>query len=183
MPFKINYIQLSPAEIFTSSFKIALFFGLYVVGPFILYSVFKYFLSKREMFSKKNTNIMLLKLFIAFSFGVLAGYFFLLPMLFYFLLGFNIGVAIISISISSYVTFCLSVLLFTGLLFSIPVISKMVKSFKLEVPDFSWKQLSVIAIGSSALFIFPTELFSIMFFALMLLALWQIFKLVNEVIK
>ena len=162
----VNFVQLTPAEILMSSLQVAVFVGLYLSSPVILYHLLKI---KFKNTSAKNTKflpILLISIFVLFSLGILFAYYILLPFNLYFLLGLNGGIAGINISISSYVTLCLKLIFITGMIFELPIIFWAL--VKLDLLDYKklasfWKPVAVGALAISAIFNLSSELFDLAF--------------------
>lgn len=180
MPFDITFIQLSPAEVVLISLKIILIFGIYTASPVIIYNLLAYKWKKTNRSYKKDLIIWIGSIYALSMLGILAGYYIILPFLFYFLLGFNSGVAAVNLSISGYVTFCLSILLFTGLLFLIPGLSYAINKFKINLSKLPLKKILITALISSIIFISPSELMSVLCFSGMILALYMLFRYTNR---
>ena len=183
MPFDVTFIQFSPAEVIMLSLKIILLFGVYTASPVILYNLLAYKLKKTNPSRKRNLIIWIGSLYALSLLGIFAGYYLILPFLFYFLLGFNSGVATVNLSISGYTTFCLSVLTFTGLLSLIPGLSYAINKFKLSLPKLPLKKILITALISSIIFIAPSELLSILGFSGMLVALYWLFRYTNRLLN
>ncbi|OGI21259.1 MAG: hypothetical protein A2287_04795 [Candidatus Melainabacteria bacterium RIFOXYA12_FULL_32_12] len=164
VPFTIKFIHFAPDEILVSSLKIAIFFGLYLSFPFIAYQFAKFkFQNKSE--NRKLFLILVSSGFLLLTFGILFAYYALIPLILFFLLGFNSDLAVTSLSISKYVSFCLNTILISCIAFELPVFlmllikTDFIKSKKLTT---SWKK---VIIGSfiASVFLTSSELFTQIF--------------------
>lgn len=117
----IKFIQLSPDESLTASLKVTIFFGLYFSSPFVLYQLARLKLNDNKFLSKNFVLKLLTGSFFLFFLGILFAYYALIPSILFFLLGFNSNLAATSFSISKYVSFCLQIILISGIIFEFPI--------------------------------------------------------------
>lgn len=127
MPFEIDFVQLAPSEIFASCFKVSVFFALYFSLPFTLFSLGKKYSAKLNDIDSKYLVKLIAIGFGLFTAGILAAYYFFIPSSLFFFMGFNSSLAKVGISISSYTSYCLQTILFTGCMFELPVIYDFIK--------------------------------------------------------
>ncbi|MCK7521190.1 MAG: twin-arginine translocase subunit TatC [Ignavibacteriales bacterium] len=174
-PVSNAIIQLAPDEAFISAFKIALFFAIYICAPFVLYQVAKFKLSK-EFSDKKSLIIAILSGFVLFSSGLIFAHYALIPLLMLFLMGFNSNIATVSFNISSYVSFCLQIMLISGIIFEFPLFL-----YLLGKTDFitskklisQWKPISIGALIYHSLLLISSQLFTLIFLAAAILAFYR----------
>jgi len=118
----ITLIYLSPAEAFISMVKISLTLGFVVTLPIILNRIY-WFISPAL---KKNEKSIILPLFIIsyilFMLGIFFAYYFLLPFGINFLIEFSPSNVIPMISIDKYISFSISLLICTSLIFLLPIL-------------------------------------------------------------
>lgn len=175
-PFAISFINLSPDAVFIACLKIAVFFGLYLSSPVILYNIYKIKFNKYYFFNKKLLAVILSASFLLFTSGILFAYYILIPLALFLLLGFNSSLAEASFSISSYTSFCLSIMLFAGMLFEFPVFL-----FLLARTNFITSQ-KLVSLKNSiisgaiviSIIINSSELFTILFEIIIILALYYL---------
>ncbi|MFH0703145.1 MAG: twin-arginine translocase subunit TatC [bacterium] len=178
VPFTINFVQLTPAEIFLSSLKIAVLTGFYLSFPVIIYYLKK--------FNKKILFTSLMSGFLLFAAGILFAYYVAIPLLLLFLLGFNSNLAHINISISSYVSFCLQVILIIGMAFELPVFcillvkTRFISSKKLIS---LWKYVFIGALAVSFIIASSLELFAQIMFAGIILFFYGICIAITKIYK
>lgn len=121
MPFNFDFIQLNPFEIFNSSLKVAIFFGIYASSPFIILNLSKFWPEKFSLIPIKSLFKFTMWAFVLFAGGALFSFYILIPAILYFVAGFNSNLAKTAISISSYTSFCLQMILLAGLTFELPL--------------------------------------------------------------
>ena len=124
-PLEINNIKLvylSPAETFISMVKISLTLAFCLTLPIILNRLYWFIspaLTKKEKLIISPIFIIAYSLFIL---GIIFSYYFLLPFGIKFLIDFSPSNVIAMISMDKYISFALSLLACTGLIFLLPII-------------------------------------------------------------
>jgi len=118
----IQFLQFAPGEYFFASLKIAIFCGLLISSPVIIYQIFLYVLP--GMTKKEREIILPMTIGSGFLFliGILFSYFFLIPAALNFFIAYGADVIEPFWSFDQYFNF-ISVLIFTtGLSFQVPVL-------------------------------------------------------------
>ena len=112
----------SPIEAFAARIKIALFLGIIVAFPFILYQTWA-FIGPGLTRTERSVSLSYLSSgVILFAVGILFGYFILIPFGLQFLLGFGSEYLQPLINVSKYLNFMFWCLLGSGFLFQLPLL-------------------------------------------------------------
>jgi sec-independent protein translocase protein TatC len=118
----IKFLQFAPGEYFFASFKIALFSGILISSPIILYQVLLYLIPG---LTKNERNIILpvsLGSGVLFFCGLLFSYFFLVPAALNFFISYGSEVVEPFWSFDQYFDFIAVLMFATGLSFQVPAI-------------------------------------------------------------
>lgn len=118
----IKFLQFAPGEYFFASIKIAVFCGLLISSPFILYQIFLYVLPGM---TKKERDILLPMTIgsgLLFGVGLWFSYFFLVPAALKFFITYGSEVVEPFWSFDQYFDFIAVLIFTTGLAFQVPVI-------------------------------------------------------------
>lgn len=118
----VKFLQFAPGEFFFASIKIALFSGILVTSPLILYQIFLYVLPGM---TKKERDILLPMTIgsgVLFAVGLCFSYFFLVPAALQFFINYGSEVVEPFWSFDQYFDFIAVLLFATGLAFQVPAI-------------------------------------------------------------
>jgi sec-independent protein translocase protein TatC len=118
----VKFLQFSPGEYFFASFKIALFTGILISSPVILYQILLYLIPG---LTKKEREIILpvsLGSGVLFFCGLLFSYFFLVPAALNFFISYGSEVVEPFWSFDQYFDFIAVLMFATGLSFQVPAI-------------------------------------------------------------
>lgn len=130
----LHYI--SPAEAFLTQLKLAIIAGLILSLPVILYHIIAFVLPALEPSEKRYLFVFLPLALILFSLGVLFAYFIILPLAYEFFINFARDDLLPVITVQSYVSFALGLLLPFGLVFQLPLIVTILSNLELITPEF-----------------------------------------------
>lgn len=118
----IKFLQFAPGEYFFASIKIALFCGILISSPLIIYQIFLYVLPGM---TKKERDVLLpmtLGSGLLFGVGLIFSYFFLVPVALKFFITYGSEVVEPFWSFDQYFDFIAVLIFTTGLAFQVPVI-------------------------------------------------------------
>ena len=118
----VKFLQFAPGEYFFASIKIALFSGILVTSPLILYQIFLYVLPGM---TKKERDILLPMTIgsgVLFAVGLGFSYFFLVPAALRFFIAYGSEVVEPFWSFDQYFDFIAVLIFTTGLAFQVPVV-------------------------------------------------------------
>ena len=152
-PADTTIVYIGVTEMMTTYFKLALYTGLALALPFLLYQVLAFIapgLTRRE----RNSVIwLLIAVAFFFSSGVVFTYLVLLPPAMHFLLMMGTDIAEPMISISSYVSLIVRLIFWVGIAFNIPVVLYFLSRIGIVSPHWllkNWKWSFVIAFALGA---------------------------------
>ncbi len=152
-PTSTHFVQLAPGEVLMASFKLAMFAGIGLALPIILFQLFLFVSPGLKPHEKKYVFPLLilgLGLFVA---GILFGYWIFLPLMLEFLLGFGQSIAQLQMSIGAYLNFCLGFLFATALVFQLPLFLLFASflrlvSSKILLKQWRWALVLCFALGA-----------------------------------
>lgn len=120
-PASTIFVQLSPGEVFMSSFKLSMITAVGAALPFFLYHIFAFIGPALETKEKRFIYPLLLLSVLLFAGGILFGYEVILPTMLGFFLEFGAEVARNQLGIATFVDFCTGFLVATGIVFELPL--------------------------------------------------------------
>ncbi len=170
-------VFFSPQEAFLVYIKVAIFSGLVISMPIILYQLWAFISPAIEERLKKYTINFILLALIAFICGLSFAYFFLLPAGLRFLLDFAKDNLEPLISVSKYLSFVFGLILGCGLVFEMPVLSFILSKLGIINPKFLRKKFkyAVILVFIVAAIITPTpDVFNMIILAIPMLFLYEL---------
>jgi sec-independent protein translocase protein TatC len=126
----------SPQEVAVVYLKLALFSGLILSLPMILYQIWEFILPALKEKQRKFALSFVSWTLIAFLAGCAFGYLFLIPVSLKFLLGIAADELTPVISLSKYLSFVLALVLGCGLVFETPVLVWILTKLKIVSPKF-----------------------------------------------
>lgn len=149
--------QIEMTEMFTTYFKVAIMTGIAIAMPVFVYEIFGFVgpgLTRKE---RRIVVTLLPAVSIFFAFGMLFGYFVVLPFAVHYLLHFS-SMAVDAIRISNYIGFVTTVELWLGLAFETPlVIYMLAKVHLVDAHRLSrYRKYAILAVFIIAAAITPT---------------------------
>jgi len=179
-----NFILLKPTEVVSIYFKVALYIGVVLSSPAIVYNSWEYV----KPAVPKDINISLTGWAASAGFLFCAGSFFsfkiLLPAGYTFLMGLSKEIAVPMITLNSYISFALSVIVIGGFIFEMPLISALLTRFRLITPALlkSKRREAIFALCVIAAVVTPTtDVFNMLLFAVPMIALFELSIVVSSV--
>jgi len=144
----IKFLQFAPGEYFFASFKIAVFCGILLSSPLIIYQIFLYVVPGM---TKKERDIILPITFsscILFAIGLIFAYFFLVPAALKFFISYGTDIVEPFWSFNQYFDFVAVLIFASGIAFQIPVIQIVLGLFGIvsgQTMLSSWKYAIVLS--------------------------------------
>ena len=174
-----NPIQLQVLSVqgmFLIKWAIAIIGGICIAVPVITYQCWKFIAPGLYVNEKRFAFPLVLFSFISFTLGILFGYFVLIPYSLNFFSGLTSEGIDNNFSINYYFSFIIWILLGTGLIFQLPVISLLLSIIGLLTPSFMrhYRRHSIIVILVLASFITPPDPVSMVIMAMPLFLLYEI---------
>jgi sec-independent protein translocase protein TatC len=121
-PKNTLFIQVTMGEALMTTLMLALYIGIALAGPVILYHVLRFVKPGLHPKEQKILTWTMIGGTILFILGVIFAYYFVLAPAIDCLLAFGTGVAIPSLSIREFISFCSALLAVTGLMFELPMV-------------------------------------------------------------
>lgn len=144
---KIEFIYISPPELFLAYIKLAVVAGITVAFPVIAYQVYGFL---RPGLEKRERGVVLFSLLggsFFFAIGVVFSYIVVLPMVLRFFINMRIEAIEPVMSVGSYIGFVSSSLLSFGLVFEMPMLVLLLSRFGLVTSAFLQKNTKYIILG------------------------------------
>lgn len=185
-PSGSTFFQLKPGELFLSSLKVSVISGLVLALPVLLQQLYVFLapgLEEREQ--KITASVFVMTPFFLYA-GMAFSYFFILPPLLEFLLGFRTGVVESRYGLEHFLNLSSSLLVLTGIAFELPVLlfvlglSGLVSSKMLLS---AWRYVVMFAFITAAILTPTPDPFTMSILALALLALYFFSILVLKILR
>jgi sec-independent protein translocase protein TatC len=172
---KGKLIFLSPPEAFFTALKVSFFAGILLALPFVLYQAWRFIEPGLYEHEKKFILPFMLFSLLFFFDGAAFAYFVILPFGLKFLLGFMGDLLTPQITIGSYISFVIQMILAFGFVFLLPVVVWLLS--KLGVINYTMleknRKFAVLVIFVIAAILTPPDVFSQVMMALPLLVLYE----------
>ncbi len=169
-------IFLSPPEAFFTALKVSFFAGILISLPYVLYQVWRFVEPGLYEHEKKFILPFMFFSILFFFSGAAFAYFVILPFGLRFLLGFMGDLLTPQITISSYISFVIQMILAFGFVFLLPVVVWLLS--KLGVINYRVleknRKIAILVIFIVAAVLTPPDAFSQVMMALPLLALYEL---------
>ena len=172
----VNLQVLSVQGMFIIKWTIALVGGIIFSVPIITYQIWKFIAPGLYANEKGFVLPLVLFSFLSFSSGILFSYFILIPYCLNFFTSLSGDTVLNNFSINHYFSFIIWMLLGSGIVFQLPVISLLLSIIGLLTPPFMrhYRRHSIVAIFILSSFITPPDPVSMLVMALPLIILYEI---------
>ncbi|RUM45607.1 MAG: twin-arginine translocase subunit TatC [Desulfurobacterium sp.] len=169
-------IFLSPPEAFFTALKVTFFAGILLAFPFVLYQVWKFVEPGLYEHEKRFVLPFMFFSILFFFLGASFAYFVILPFGLRFLLGFMGDLLTPQITVGSYISFVIQMILAFGFVFLLPVVVWLLS--KLGVINYGMleknRKFAILFIFIIAAVLTPPDVFSQVMMALPLLGLYEL---------
>lgn len=174
LPFTIKLLQISPMELFFNYIKIALFFGLFLTAPILVYQFGKLKYENPEFNEKMDLLLASLVVAVIIIVSVFLVYKIIFPFEIIFLYGLNFDVSEYTSSISSIISFFIITSLFVIMLILTPFLRYLTKKSLLfnYATLIKYKKPTVIYMGILTALIFLPFEFIYLGFTFLLFFIW-----------
>ncbi|ADY73577.1 Sec-independent protein translocase, TatC subunit [Desulfurobacterium thermolithotrophum DSM 11699] len=173
---KGKLIFLSPPEAFFTALKVSFFAGILIALPFVLYQVWKFIEPGLYEHEKKFIVPFIFFSLLFFFTGASFAYFVILPFGLKFLLGFMDDILTPQITVGSYISFVIQLILAFGFVFLLPVVVWLLS--KLGIINYKMleknRKYAILIIFVVAAVLTPPDIFSQIMMALPLLGLYEL---------
>lgn len=178
-----DLVYLYPGEAFFAYLKIALIMGIVLALPIILYQLLAFIVPGLEPKERKALLTGIPFAILLFAGGSFFAYRFLMPIAYLFFMGFATEGLKPMISIGSYLSFVLGVVLPTGLVFQLPLVVILLTSVGILQPTFlaSNRKFVILAVFIMAAFLTPPDVVSQTLLAVSMLLLYEISIVLSKV--
>ena len=179
-----QYVYLSPSELLTSYFKLALVLAIVVVSPLLVFEIWGFVAPALTRKEKRAIKPALLGGFF-FCLGALFSYMVALPFMIQFLVNFSTSDFINSaISVASYLDFMIGMLLTFGVVFEEPMLAFVLTKLGILTPDILRKvrHYAIPVIFVIAAIITPPDVVSQFMVAVPMIGLYELSILISSVI-
>jgi len=180
-----SFVILRPTEIVSIYIKLSLYIGAVLAVPSALFNAWQY--TKPAI--AKETDVSIISWAAAavtlFAAGTIFSFMILLPAGYKFLINLSKEVAIPMITLESYISFALSIIVIGGFMFEMPVISALLTRLRLVTPMFlrSKRKEAIFILCVIAAIITPTtDVFNMLLFVLPMIALFEISVFVSSAV-
>ena len=167
----------SPQEAFLIHLKISFFVGLLISMPIILYQLWVFVSPAIDERVRKSGMAFLISSTGAFICGALFGYFILIPTAIKFLMSFSGDGLEPVISVTSYISFVIGLILASGLVFEMPVLSYLLSRIGIISPRLlrgKWKYAVIVIFIISAIVTPTPDAFNMTILAIPMLLLYEV---------
>ena len=181
-PLPTKLVFIAPTEAFLVNIKVALYAALFLSAPLILFEVWKFVAPGLYEHERRYSYPFLIMSTVLFLVGGLFAYFVLLPVVLHFLITQGGDLWKPNITLSSYLAFCMKLILAAGLLFEFPVLIYFLTKVGVVTPEFLVKnrKYALLAAFIIAAVLTPPDVFSQILLAVPLFLLFEVSILVAK---
>lgn len=178
-------IFITPQEAFITNIKIAIWGGLFLSSPFVLYEAWKFVSGALMPEERRYITIFGPLSFVFFILGSIFGYFVIVPVGMKFLLGFATDFVSPMISVSRYISFIGGLTFAFAVVFELPLIILFLTKIGAVTPQFlsTKRRHIVVLIFILAAFLTPPDIITQILMALPLLILYEIGIVFSKMVK
>ena len=173
----LNLININMSGQLTTQFAVAMVAGVILAFPVVLWEFWKFFRPALKPKEAKYAQGTVFAASALFFIGVCFGYFMLSPLSIHFLSTYEISAEVTNqINIRSYISTLSSIVLATGLIFELPIITFFLTKVGLITPTFmrKYRKHAIVLIFIIAAIITPPDVFSQTLVAIPLLLLYEV---------
>ena len=181
-PLPTKLVFIAPTEAFLVNIKVALYAALFLSAPLILFEVWKFVAPGLYEHERRYSYPFLIISTVLFLVGGLFAYFVILPVVLHFLITQGGDLWKPTITLSSYLAFCMKLILAAGLLFEFPVLMYFLTKVGVVTPELLVKnrKYALLAAFIIAAVLTPPDVFSQILLAVPLFLLFEVSILVAK---
>ena len=180
-PFNLINIKMSGQ--LTTHIAVSMISGVILAFPYIIWEFWKFFRPALYSKEKQYTKGAVLAATLLFFTGVVFGYYMIVPFSLHFLGTYEISSQVVNqINIRSYIGTLTSIVLASGLIFELPLVTYFLTKIGIITPAFlkKYRRHSIVVIFIIAAIITPPDVFSQTLVAIPLLGLFEIGILISK---
>lgn len=181
---KLEFIYLSPPELFLAYIKISLILGLIISSPIVLSQIWGFV---KPGLKEKERKYVILAMFMGTVFlimGVVFAYYIIIPMTIQFFIGVSVDKITPSFSFANYITFVSSLLLSFGIVFELPLLIILLTQLGLVAPSTfkKYRKFVILAIFIIAAMLTPPDVVSQVLMGIPMVLLYEFSIIVSTII-
>ena len=176
IPFEMQLVNIEISTQFMVHVRVACMAGIVMSCPYIIYEIWKFIapaLYKKEKIAIRKAFLMSSGLF---YFGVLVGYYLVLPLCLNFFVDYKVSDQIENtITLTSYISMFMSLVLVIGLVFEFPMVAMVLSSIGLIDRKMmrKYRKVAIVAVLSVAAIITPADPMSMIILSIPLYGLYE----------
>lgn len=180
----LEFIYLSPPELFMAYIKISLVLGLIISSPIVLLQIWGFVKPGLKKKEKKYVVFALSMGTIFLLMGVVFAYYIIVPMTIKFFIGVTVDRITPSFSFANYVGFVSSLLLSFGLVFELPLLIILLTQLGLVAPKTlrKYRKFIILLIFIVSAILTPPDVVSQIFMAIPMVLLYEFSIMVSSII-
>ena len=180
-----QYVYLSPSELLTSYFKLALILAVVITSPVLIFQIWGFVSPALTKEEKRAVSPALIGGILFFCLGAAFSYFVALPFMIQFLVNFSQSDFIhSSISVAAYLDFMIGMLLTFGLVFEEPMLAFVLTSLGVLTPQIlrTVRSYAIPVIFAIAAIITPPDVVSQFMVAVPMIVLYELSILISAAV-
>jgi sec-independent protein translocase protein TatC len=173
----IQLINIDMAGQFRIHMTIAIYGGLILAAPYILWELYRFIMPALKTTERKYSRGMVFYTTALFLLGILFGYFMIVPLTINFLGGYSVSTEVLNqINLKSYIGIITSLVFASGLIFELPILVYFLSKVGIITPSFmrKYRKHALIIILLVAGIITPPDIFSQIMVTIPMYALFEI---------
>jgi sec-independent protein translocase protein TatC len=173
----LQLINIEMAGQFRINMTIALYGGLILAVPYVLWELYRFIMPALKSTERKYSRGMVFYTTLLFMLGVLFGYFMIVPLTLNFLGGYSVSSEILNqITLKSYIGIISSLVFASGLIFELPILVYFLSKVGIITPGFmrKYRKHALIVILIIAGIITPPDIFSQIMVTIPMYALFEV---------
>lgn len=171
----LEFIYLSPPELFIANIKISMILGGLIASPIILYQIWAFLKPGLKPKERKYILFALFMGIVFFSLGSFFAYTLILPMTINFFVKMSVNQIEPTFSFANYISFCGTLILSFGLVFQLPLLILLLTQLDLVSTKTlkQYRKFVILAIFIVAAILTPPDVISQMLMALPMIVLYE----------
>jgi len=174
---QLNLINIEMAGQFRINMSIALYGGLILAAPYILWELYRFIVPALQEKERKYSSGMVFYTTFLFMLGILFGYFMIVPLTVNFLGTYSVSSQVLNqINLKSYIGIITSLVFASGLIFELPILVYFLSKVGIITPGFMrrYRKHALIIILILAGIITPPDIFSQIMVTIPMYALFEV---------